>query len=52
VNLKGDILTSIMTQHIWYMHLVIDSEVPETVTARSVELGNISLATWMVAPVI
>lgn len=35
----------------WYMHWVIDSLVPEIVTVRSVELGSISDATWMSAPV-
>ena len=34
------------------MHCVIASLPPETVTARSVELGSISLATWIDAPVI
>ena len=33
------------------MHCVIDSLFPLMVTARSVELGSISLATWMEAPV-
>lgn len=42
---------SIITQQMWYMHWVMDSDVPEIVTALSVELGNISLATWMDAPV-
>lgn len=34
------------------MLLVIDSADPDKVTARSVEFGNISLATWILAPVI
>lgn len=33
------------------MHCVMASDVPDTVTARSVELGSISDATWMEAPV-
>lgn len=43
--------TSSITQQIWYMHCVIASLVPDMVTARSVELGSISEATWMEAPV-
>lgn len=43
--------TSSMTQQMWYMHWVIASLVPEMVTVRSVELGNISEATWIRAPV-
>ena len=35
----------------WYMHCVTASPVPDMVTARSVELGNISDATCMDAPV-
>ena len=35
----------------WYIHWVIASEVPEMVTALSVEFGSISDATWMDAPV-
>ena len=34
------------------MHWVIASLPPDTVTARSVEFGSISLATWIEAPVI
>lgn len=45
------IRTSSITQQIWYMHCVIASLVPDMVTARSVELGSISEATWMEAPV-
>lgn len=33
------------------MHCVMDSDVPLSVTARSVEFGNISEATCMLAPV-
>lgn len=40
-----------MTQQMWYMHWVMASLVPEMVTVRSVELGSISDATWMSAPV-
>ena len=32
-------------------HSTIESSLPLTVTARSVEPGSISLATWMLAPV-
>lgn len=39
------LLTSSITQHIWWIHCVIASDVPVKVTARSVEFGNISLAT-------
>lgn len=35
----------------WYMHWVIASAEPLNVTARSVEFGNISLATCMEQPV-
>lgn len=35
----------------WYMHWVIASLVPDIVTVRSVELGSISEATWISAPV-
>jgi len=34
------------------MHWVICSALPLKVTARSVELGSISLATWMEQPVV
>lgn len=34
------------------MHCVIESAEPLSVTARSVEFGNISLATWIEQPVI
>ena len=44
--------TSSMTQQIWYIDLVIESAEPDNVTARSVEFGNISLATCMLAPVL
>ena len=43
--------TSVITQHIWYTHWVIASLPPLMVTALSVEFGNISLATWIEAPV-
>lgn len=33
------------------MHCVMASPVPDMVTARSVEFGNISEATWIEAPV-
>ena len=46
------LLTSNITQHTWYTAFVIDSGVPDIVTARSVELGNISLATCIAAPVV
>lgn len=45
------IRTSSITQHMWYMHCVMASLVPDMVTARSVELGSISEATWIEAPV-
>lgn len=45
------VLTSSITQHIWWIHWVIASDVPIRVTARSVEFGNISLATWIEHPV-
>ena len=35
----------------WYTHCVIASLPPLIVTALSVELGSISLATWIEAPV-
>lgn len=44
-------LTSSITLQIWKMHWVMASPVPDSVTALSVELGNISLATWIDAPV-
>ena len=34
------------------IHSVIASAVPDTVTALSVEFGNISDATWIEAPVV
>jgi hypothetical protein len=40
--------TSDIMPHIWYMHCITASLVPDTVTARSVELGSISLATCIV----
>ena len=43
--------TSCMMPQMYLMHWVMASAVPDTVTARSVELGSISLATWMDAPV-
>lgn len=45
------VLTSSITQHIWWIHWVMASDVPVNVTARSVELGSISLATWIEHPV-
>lgn len=48
---RAMIRTSSITQQIWYMHCVIASLVPDMVTARSVELGSISEATWIDAPV-
>lgn len=45
------LLTSNITQHMWYMHWVIASAEPLNVTARSVEFGNISLATCIEHPV-
>lgn len=50
-NKKEFVLTSSITQHIWWIHWVIASDVPVKVTARSVEFGNISLATWIEHPV-
>lgn len=47
---KSEKLTSSITEQMWYIHLDMDSAFPPNVTARSVEFGNISLATWMVAP--
>lgn len=44
-------LTSSITQQMWYIHWVIASAEPLSVTARSVEFGNISLATWIEHPV-
>jgi len=43
--------TSSMTTHICLTHWMMASGVPEIVTARSVELGNMSPATWTWAPV-
>ena len=40
-----------MTTHMWKTHWVMASLLPLIVTARSVELGSISEATWMEAPV-
>ncbi len=40
-----------MTTHMWKMHCVMASLLPLMVTALSVELGSISEATWMDAPV-
>ena len=40
-----------MLQMFW-MHMVMASAVPDTVTARSVEFGNISDATCIEAPVV
>lgn len=45
-------ITSSMTQHMWKMHCVICSAVPVSFTSRSVEFGNISLATWIEQPVL
>jgi hypothetical protein len=44
-------LTSIMMAQMCWMQSSMASEAPETVTARSVELGSISEATWIEAPV-
>lgn len=49
--LSAVLLTSSITLHIWKMHCVICSALPFSVTARSVEFGNISLATWIEQPV-
>ena len=43
--------TSNMTLQTWKMHWVIASDVPDIVTARSVEFGSISEATCIEAPV-
>lgn len=43
--------TSSMTTQICLTHWMMASGVPEIVTARSVELGNMSPATWTWAPV-
>ena len=48
VPLGGD---SSITQQMLYMHWVIALLDPLMVTALSVELGSISLATWIEAPV-
>lgn len=45
-------LTSSIIWHICRKHDSIDSSFPEIVTARSVEVGNISDATWTDAPVV
>lgn len=50
-HIKDNELTSNITQHIWWIHWVMASDVPVSVTARSVEFGNISLATWIEHPV-
>lgn len=44
-------LTSSMTTQICLTHWMMASGVPEIVTARSVELGSMSPATWTWAPV-
>lgn len=43
--------TSSMTTQICFTHWMMASGVPEIVTARSVELGSMSPATWTWAPV-
>ena len=40
-----------MMMHIWQIHWITASLLPEIVTALSVEFGSISLATWIDAPV-
>ena len=45
------IFTSSIIDETCLKHSIIDSNLPLTVTARSVELGNISLATCILAPV-
>ena len=51
INIFIFFFTSVITQQIWYTHWVIASLPPLMVTALSVEFGNISLATWIEAPV-
>ena len=42
----GRVLTSDMIVQMWKMHWITASLAPDTVTARSVEFGSISLATF------
>ena len=44
-------LTSSIIADTCLKHSTIESNLPLTVTALSVEPGNISLATWILAPV-
>lgn len=50
-NFSPPYCTSSMTTHICLTHWIMASGVPEIVTARSVELGSMSPATWTWAPV-
>ena len=44
--------TSNIIPQTFLIHCVTASAVPDIVTARSVDAGNISLATWIDAPVL